>query len=92
MSTLTMKPVQVYLRPEQVESLRSVAERRKVSIAELVRQGVDRILADVPAEEDPLWNIIGIMDGGPSDLAENHDKYIAEMIAEENREWRAKSS
>lgn len=92
MSTLTMKPIQVYLRAEQVESLRSVAERRKVSIAELVRQGVDRILADVPAEEDPLWNIIGIMDGGPSDLAENHDQYIAEMIAEENREWRAKSS
>ena len=79
MSTLTMKPIQVYLAAEQVESLRSVAERRKVSIAER-SEGVDRILADVPAEEDPLWNIIGIMDGGPSDLAENHDKYIAEMI------------
>jgi hypothetical protein len=87
-----MKPIQVYLRPEQIDSLRSVAVRRKVSIAELVRQGVDRILADVPAEEDPLWNIIGIMDGGPRDLAENHDKYIAELIAQENREWRVKSS
>jgi hypothetical protein len=92
MSTLTMKPVQIYLRPEQIESLRAVAERRKVSVAQLVRQGVDRVLADVPAEEDPLWNIIGIMDGGPSDLAENHDKYIADMIIQENREWRAKSS
>jgi hypothetical protein len=92
MSALAMKPIQVHLRPEQIDSLRSVADRRKVSIAELIRQGVDRILSDVPVEEDPLWNIIGIMDSGPSDLAENHDKYIAEMIAQENREWRAKSS
>lgn len=92
MSAITMRPIQVYLRPEQIASLRAVAERRQVSVAELIRQGVDRVLADVPAEEDPLWNIIGIMDGGPSDLAENHDKYIAEMIAQENREWRSKSS
>jgi hypothetical protein len=92
MSAITMKPIQVYLRPEQIESLRAISERRKVSIAELVRQGVDRVLEDVPVEEDPLWNIIGIMDGGPNDLAENHDKYLAEMIIQENREWRAKSS
>ena len=92
MSATPMKPIQVYLRPEQIESLRAISERRKVSIAELVRQGVDRVLEDVPVEEDPLWNIIGIMDGGPNDLAENHDKYLAEMIIQENREWRAKSS
>jgi hypothetical protein len=92
MNALTMKPVQVYLRPEQIESLRAIAERRKVSMAELIRQGVDHMLSEVPAEEDPLWNIIGIMDGGPNDLAENHDKYLADMIIQENREWRAKSS
>jgi hypothetical protein len=92
MSAITMKPIQVYLRPEQIESLRAISERRKVSIAELVRQGVDRVLEDVPVEEDPLWKIIGIMDGGPNDLAENHDRYLAEMIIQENREWRAKSS
>ena len=92
MSTITMKPIQVHLRPEQIESLRAIAERRKVSMAELIRQGVDRVLEDVPAEEDPLWNIIGIMDSGLNDLAENHDRYLAEMIIQENREWRAKSS
>jgi hypothetical protein len=79
MSTPMMKPIQVYLRPEQIDSLRSVAERRKVSIAELVRQGVDRILAEAPAEEDPLWNLIGASDSGLSDLAEKHDEYIARM-------------
>jgi hypothetical protein len=79
-----MKPVQVYLRPEQIESLRAIAERRKVSMAELIRQGVDRMLSEVPAEEDPLWNIIGTFDSGLGDLAEKHDEYLARLIHEEN--------
>jgi hypothetical protein len=81
-----MKPFRVNLRPEQIESLHWLADQRKVSIAELVRQGVDRVLADVLVEEDPLWSIIGTMDSGFGDLAENHDKYIAKLIAQENRE------
>jgi len=84
MNTLTMKPVQVYLRPEQIESLRAIAERRKVSMAELIRQGVDHMLSDVPAEEDPLWEIIGTFDSGLGDLAEKHDEYLARLIHEEN--------
>jgi hypothetical protein len=87
-----MKPVQVYLRQDQLNALRSLAKRRGVSLAELVRQGVDYLLAEVPAEEDPLWNIIGLADAGPSDLAEKHDEYLAETIAQESNSWRAKSS
>jgi hypothetical protein len=84
MSAITMKPIQVYLRPEQIESLRAIAERRKISMAELIRQGVDRVLEDVPAEEDPLWDIIGTFDSGLGDLAEKHDEYLARLIHEEN--------
>lgn len=92
MSTVAMKPVQIYLRPAQIETARSAANRRGVSFAELVRQALDDFLADMPVEEDPLWNIIGIADAGPPDLAANHDRYLAETIAEEGRAWRAKSS
>ncbi len=84
MRTLTKRPIQVYLRPEQLDALRGLAERRKVSVAELVRQGVDRLLAEVPWEEDPLLDIIGMVQGGPPDLAEKHDEYLAKWIHEEN--------
>jgi len=85
MTARAMKPFRVYLRSEQIEPLRWLAERRKVSIAELIRQGVDRILAEVPAEEDPLWNIIGTFDSGLGNLAEKHDEYIVQALKEENR-------
>ena len=83
MSTLTMKPIQVYLRPEQIDSLRSVAVRRKVSIAEWFGRGLTASW-DVPAEEDPLWDIIATFDSGLGNLAEKHDEYIARLIHEEN--------
>ena len=85
MTPLTKKPFQVYLREDQLESLRALAERREVSIAELIRQSVDRFLTEVSAEEDPLWDIMGLFDSGRGDLAEKHDQYLAQMIQEENR-------
>ncbi len=83
MTVSSMKPVQVYLRPEQIEALRVLARRREMSVAELVRQGVDQLLAGVPAEEDPAWNIIGLCDSGPSDLSANHDAYLAQIFKDE---------
>jgi hypothetical protein len=85
MATVTRMPIQVYLRPEQLQALRSLARRRNLAVAELIRRGVDRLLAEVPAEEDPLWDIVGLVQSGPSNLAEKHDEYVAEMIADENR-------
>jgi hypothetical protein len=84
-AVVNKKAVQVYLRPAQLEALRALARRRKVPMAELVRQGVDRVLADVPVEEDPLWQIVGTFDSGLGDLAEKHDEYLAQGIREENR-------
>ena len=85
MSTLAMKPMQIHFRPAQVETARAVASRRVVSFAELVRQALDDFLAEMPAEEDSLWNIIGSFDSGLGDLAEKHDEYLARTIARESR-------
>jgi hypothetical protein len=84
-SILTKKPLQVYLREEQLEALRNLAERRHVSLAELIRQSVDRLLDEIPAEEDPLWDIVGIFDSGHGNLAEKHDEYLVQSMTGENR-------
>lgn len=81
------KPLQVYLREDQVKVLRVIAERRGESLAALVRQGVDMLLDDLPADQDPLLDIVGLYDSSLGDLADNHDQYLARMIsAESNRE------
>ena len=85
MSSTTKKPIQIYLRPDQLDSLRALSRRRGESIAGLVRDGVDRLLENLPPEEDPLLEIVALYDSGVGDLAEKHDDYLAEMIQEENQ-------
>lgn len=79
------KPLQVYLRTDQLDALRALAKRRGESMAGLVRVGVDKLLQEVPPEEDPLLDVVGIYDSGIGDLSEKHDEYIAQMIEEENQ-------
>ena len=55
-----------------------------MSVAELIRQGVDRLLDELPPEEDPLSDIIGMFDSGLGDLAEKHDEYLAQWLREDN--------
>ncbi len=80
---LAKRPLQVYLYQRQIDVLRSLAKRQKVSMAELIRRSVDRYLAELPLEEDPLWDIVGMFDSGIGDLAEKHDEYIVRWINED---------
>jgi len=84
MTETKKKPIQIYLREDQVEVLRSVAERRGESIAALVREGVDLLLERLPPEEDPLLDLLGLFDSAASDLAEKHDQYLVEMLTKES--------
>ena len=85
MTTLTKKPLQVYLRQEQLDALRGLSEKQRVSLAELVRQAVDRLLSETPVEEDPLWDIVGLGASGVGNIAEAHDQYLAEAESSDNR-------
>jgi hypothetical protein len=77
--------VQTYLTQDQISSLRALSDQRRVSVAELIRDGVDHVLREsVPPEEYPLWDIIGIVDSAPSDLAEKHDEYLVKYMSEES--------
>lgn len=74
---LIKEPIVVYLEQDKYEALKTLAETRHVSLDELVREGIDLVLADAP-----LWNIVGIFDSGLGDLAENHDKYLLEIYSD----------
>ncbi len=84
MTVLNKKPLQVYLRQDQVDALRSLARKREVSLAELIREGVDHLIADMPIEDDPLWDIVALGASGVGDLAANHDKYLGDAERDNN--------
>ena len=86
MGAVTKKPLQIYLRQEQLDALRALAQRSQLSMAELVRQAVDRLLEETPIEDDPLWSIVGIGNSGIGDLAAEHDRYLEELERGHNQQ------
>lgn len=77
-----MKRVHTYLSEYQYESIRRRAFDKHSSMAEVVREAVDKYLAepkaDAEAKKDPLTDLIGAFDNpaAPKDLAANHDRYL----------------
>jgi len=81
---LAERPIQVYLEREQDEAVRALAKRQEISIAEFIRRTVDRYLAEMPVEDDPAMDIVGLVDAGPEDASERHDEYIVRVLQEES--------
>ena len=81
-----MLRTQVQLTPEQHRRLRALAHREGVSVAELIRRGVDRLLDVESPDRQQLYaraaELVGaFVDGqGASDLAERHDAYLDEAF------------
>lgn len=84
MGVLAKKPIQIYLEPAQDKALRVLAEREGISIAALVRRTIDRYLAELPVEEDPALQVIGLGRSGREDMSSKHDDYLAALTREEN--------
>ena len=75
-----MVRTQIQLTEKQTQALKEIAVRRGVSVAELIRQSVDRFLeGDLEAEK---WaralSMLGRYHSGVSDVSMNHDKYLDE--------------
>lgn len=80
-----MVRTQVQLTEQQYQALKRVAEMKKVSMAELIRQGVDRVLktsASLDGEERKkrALDIAGRFHSGRSDISEKHDEYMPEAF------------
>lgn len=90
MSTVStdIETITIRLRKAQVQSLRAVAERRGISLDELIQDGINHVQATVEAENELMLGIIGIGEeqpDSPTDVAENHDRYLADMVHGRNR-------
>lgn len=78
-----MVRTQVQLTEEQMKALRQVSSATGQSIADLVRQGVDRLLAaqsGINREEriQRAMRVAGKFKSGSSDVSSQHDRYLTE--------------
>jgi hypothetical protein len=80
-----MVRTQVYLPADIYEQLKERGEREGLTLAHQIREALAEYVATVAedkeelpiiTEDDPIWNIIGMVEGGPVDGSINHDKYI----------------
>ncbi len=82
-----MERTQISLEHDQAERLRKLAQERGVSMAHLIRDAVDRTYGTAATDTlDARWEramtVVGIGHSGLTDVAENHDKYLAEIYAD----------
>jgi metal-responsive CopG/Arc/MetJ family transcriptional regulator len=84
-----MQRTQIYLEPDLAESLDRLAKARGTSRADLIRTAARRLVAEEQRpEDDPILGIIGLAgigQDGATDVAEQHDAYLAEIVMEK---WR----
>lgn len=71
---------QVYLTSDQHFALKTEAERKGTTMAEIIREAVSHYVAAREKEhlllpDDPLWSLVG-MGKGDRDLALHHDHYL----------------
>lgn len=81
-----MVRTQIQLTEEQAKALKKLASSRHLSIAELIRQGVDAVLRSnvtIDAEEKRkrAIAIAGRFSSGKRDISKEHDKYLVEAFA-----------
>lgn len=75
-----MVRTQIQLTEDQAKALKKVAARRGVSMAEVIRESVERIIEE--SERKEKWQralaIVGRYRSGLADISVDHDKYLAE--------------
>lgn len=76
---------QIQLTEKQAKELKEIARREHVSMAELIRQGVDAIIdssltIDRDTRKKRAIEAIGKFRSGKSDISDKHDDYLAKAL------------
>ena len=78
-----MVRTQIQLTEEQYHKLKDLANRKGVSVAEVIRRSVDNVIASdtLPDREEiraKARAIFGAFQDSKPDVSENHDQYLSE--------------
>lgn len=82
-----MERTQISLTTPQAERLRRIAQKRRTSMAALIREAVELYVPDedTPTREE-LWDramkAAGAFQSDGANVSEEHDRYLAEIYAE----------
>jgi Arc/MetJ-type ribon-helix-helix transcriptional regulator len=87
-----MVRTQIQLTEDQARRLQLVAAQRHVSMAELVREGVEEVLRKHDSERQEKQRrareVIGRYRSGQHDISTRHDDYLADALLDELNESR----
>lgn len=76
---------QMFLDQEQKRSLEMLQRDTKTPMAEIIRNAINRLISEYKTKKalppkdatiDNLLSVAGVCEGGPNDLADEHDKYL----------------
>jgi len=79
-----MVRIQIQLTEDQAKSLKKLSAQMNISMAEIIRQGIDAYLRNygMTNQEERRQRAIkaaGQFHSGKTDLSENHDEYLADV-------------
>ncbi len=85
--------IEQFLEPVEPETIKAETETPRNGIFEdadgrtFLMDNGRRVEVRPLTFDDPLWGIVGIIDGdGPTDASVNHDKYLADACADTHEE------
>ena len=76
--------------PIEIRSALAIDESSYMEVSQVGEEiRLRRVVSVKPlGESDPIWELVGVGASGDGDVAENHDRYLADA---EVRGWRASS-
>lgn len=81
-----MVRTQIQLTDKQARKLRTIAREQGISLAELIRRCIDRMLSEPPTAREELYARAAELVGrfrdprGAQDLSTDHDRYLDEAF------------
>lgn len=79
MKSLKKKPIQMYIEKGQDIVLQNLSKARRTSKAAIIRESIEKYINELPIEDDPGMNLIGLGHSGKGDISKKHDEYLAKL-------------